>query len=109
MPNVDEILRGAREAPSVSRVYGSPVQQDGLTLVPAALVFGGGGGGGDSDDNGGAGFGLFASPVGAYVIKDGVVSWKPAVHVNLIVLGGQLVALALIVFGLRRRPSATLE
>ena len=73
MPDVDEILRGAREAISVTRVFGEPHEQDGVTVIPAATVRGGGGGGGDSEDNGGGGFGLMAKPAGAYVIKDGEV------------------------------------
>jgi uncharacterized spore protein YtfJ len=102
MPNIDEILSGARDAISVTRVYGEPIEREDVTLVPAAAVRGGGGGGGDSEDNGGGGFGLSASPVGAYVIKDGAVSWKPAVNVNRIMLGWQLVTLAALVIGWRR-------
>jgi hypothetical protein len=79
------------------------VERNGLTLVHAGLVLGGGDGGGDNDNNGGAGFGLAASPVGANVIKDGAVSWKPAVNVDLIVLGWQVVALAAVVFVWRRQ------
>ena len=103
MPNVDEILRGAREALSVTHVYGEPVERDGVTVVPAAAVRGAGGGGSDSDGDGGAGFGISASPVGAYVIRDGAVSWKPAVNVNRIMLGWQLVALAAVVVAWRSR------
>jgi len=33
-------------------------------------------------------------PAGAFVIKNGDVSWMPAVDVTRIALGGQLVALA---------------
>lgn len=73
---VDELLQGARDAMSVRRVYGEPVEAEGVTVVPAAIVVGGGGGGGDADDNGGGGFGLMARPVGAWVISDGVVSWR---------------------------------
>jgi enoyl-CoA hydratase len=36
-------------------------------------------------DNGGGAFGIGAKPVGAYVIKDGDVSWQPAVDVNRII------------------------
>jgi uncharacterized spore protein YtfJ len=93
MPNVDEILEGAREAMSVRRVFGEPYEQDGVTIIPAAAVRGGGGGGGDEMNNGGAGFGLQARPVGAYIVKDGDVSWKPAVDPNRIVAGWQLVPL----------------
>jgi uncharacterized spore protein YtfJ len=85
MANVDEMFAGARDAITVKRVYGDPIESEGVTLVPAAKVGGGGGGGGDSDHNGGGGFGLGARPVGAYVIKDGDVKWQPAVDVNRIV------------------------
>ena len=54
---------------------------------------GGGGGGGDDKENAGGGFGLSAKPAGAYVIRDGKVSWEPAMDVNRIVLGGQIVAI----------------
>jgi uncharacterized spore protein YtfJ len=85
MPNVDELLAGARDAISVKRVFGDPIETEGVTIIPAAKVGGGGGGGGDSEHNGGGGFGLGARPVGAYVIKDGDVKWQPAVDVNRIV------------------------
>jgi uncharacterized spore protein YtfJ len=64
MPNIDEILAGAREAITVRRVFGEPVERDGVTIVPAALVRGGGGSGGDKDGNGGGGFGMSAAPAG---------------------------------------------
>ena len=54
---------------TVKRVYGDPIERDGLTIVPAADVRGGGGGGGDSENNGGGGFGLTARPVGVYVVE----------------------------------------
>jgi uncharacterized spore protein YtfJ len=88
MPNVDEILEGARDAISVRRVYGDPIEQEGVTVVPAAKVGGGGGGGGDDAQNGGAGFGLGARPVGAFVIRGDQVSWVPAVDVSRVLLYG---------------------
>src|SRR5215208_7740580 len=91
MPNIDEMWAGARDAVTVRRVFGEPVEQDGVTIVPVAHVRGGGGGGGDSDGNGGGGFGVSAAPVGVYVLEDGRVEWKPAGNVNRIVLGGQIV------------------
>ncbi len=97
MVNVDELIEGAREAISVRRVFGDPIEEDGVTVIPAAAVRGGGGGGADTEGNGGTGFGLTASPVGAYVIKDGEVSWKPAVNPNRMILGWQIVS-ALAVF-----------
>jgi uncharacterized spore protein YtfJ len=110
MPNVDEILGGARDAITVRRVFGDPVEQDGVTLVPVAHVRGGGGGGGDSEGNGGGGFGLSARPVGAYVIRDGDVRWRPAVDVNRLMLGWQIVSGLAVLAGwsiLRRRRRHT--
>jgi hypothetical protein len=93
MPDVDELLRGAREAITAQRVYAEPVERDGVTVVAAAAVRGGGGGGGDNEQNGGGGFGLMARPVGAYVIgPGGEVSWKPAIDVQRMVLGWQVVS-----------------
>jgi uncharacterized spore protein YtfJ len=94
MPNVDEMWKGTRDAITVKRVYGDPVKSEGVTLVPAAVVRGGAGGGGDSEGNGGGGFGIVARPIGAYVIREGRVSWRPAVDLNrVLVLGAALVFL----------------
>jgi uncharacterized spore protein YtfJ len=100
MANVDELLKGARDAIHVKRVYGDPVESDGVTVVPAAVVRGGGGGGGDAEHNGGGGFGLQARPVGAWVIRDGEATWKPALDLNRAVLFAFLLGLA---FARRRR------
>ena len=90
--NPEELLSGVRDSLTVRRVYGDPIEQDGVVVIPAASVGGGGGGGGDSEDNGGGGFGLSARPVGAYVIRDGEVSWKPAIDVQRMILGWQVVS-----------------
>jgi uncharacterized spore protein YtfJ len=94
MPNVDELLNGAREAITVKRVYGDPIEGDGVTIVPAAAVRGGGGGGGDAEGNGGGGFGLEARPAGAWVLRDGEATWKPAVDLNRIALFAFLLGFA---------------
>ena len=95
MPNVDELLKGARDAITVKRVYGDPIEGEGITVVPAAVVRGGGGGGGDAEHNGGAGFGVQARPVGAWVIRDGEATWKPALDLNRLVLFAFLLGLVL--------------
>jgi uncharacterized spore protein YtfJ len=100
MPNVDEILSGAQDAISAKRVYGEPIETDDVTVVPAAAVGGGGGGGGDEASNGGAGFGLRARPVGAWVIRGGEAAWKPAVDLNRLALYAFLLVFAV---ALRRR------
>ncbi|MEP6693448.1 MAG: spore germination protein GerW family protein [Chloroflexota bacterium] len=84
-----------RDAITVRRVYGEPYRQDGVTIIPAAHVAGGGGGGGDTAGNGGAGFGLSARPVGAWVIKDGDVTWRPAIDLNRTIFMGQLVGIVM--------------
>jgi uncharacterized spore protein YtfJ len=97
MPDVDDMWRGARDAMTVKRVYGDPVQSDGVTLVPAAAVRGGAGGGGEggAEGGGGGGFGIVARPIGAYVIRDGNVSWRPAVDLNRVLLLAAAVVLLL--------------
>jgi uncharacterized spore protein YtfJ len=101
--NVDEMLQGSRDAITVKRVYGDPIERDGVLVVPAAAVRGGGGGGGDDSNNGGGGFGLHARPVGAYVIREGQVEWQPAVDATRIALTalGALVLVALLLRGRR--------
>jgi uncharacterized spore protein YtfJ len=97
MANVDEMFAGTHDVITVKRVFGDPIESEGVTIVPAAKVLGAGGGGGDAEHNGGGGFRVGARPVGAYVIKDGEVTWQPAVDVNRIVA---LTALAGIVLAL---------
>ena len=69
---------------TAKRVFAKPVEADGVTVIPAARVMGGAGGGNGEAASGrgqgeGAGFGVMARPVGAFVIKDGTVRWKPAI------------------------------
>jgi uncharacterized spore protein YtfJ len=100
MPNIDELLGGARDAISVGRVYGDPIERDGVTIIPAAAVRGGGGGGGDVGGNGGLGFGVSGRALGVYVLENGRVSWRPAVDVNRLLIVG---AVLLFLFRLGRR------
>lgn len=91
--NVQDFVAGARDALSVKRVFGEPYERDGVTIVPVASFGGGGGGGGDNRPEGGSGggFGLAAKPAGAYVIRDGVVTWQPALDINRIISAVQVV------------------
>jgi uncharacterized spore protein YtfJ len=91
--NALEAVSEAKDVINVRRVYGEPYQDDGLTIIPAANVMGGGGGGGDTAGNGGAGFGVRARPAGAWVIKNGEATWRPAFDLNRTVLVGQLIAI----------------
>ncbi len=106
-----EVLSKARESMDARVVFGEPVVRDGLTVIPAARITGGGGGGtgqsgkgsGKGSDKGsaeggestgeGGGFGLRSTPAGAFVIKDGDVTWRPAMDINRVILGGQIVGI----------------
>jgi len=91
-----ETISAARDSITARRVYGEPYERDGVVVIPAASVQGGGGGGSGEEEGktgGGGGFGLRARPVGAYVIRGEEVSWQPAIDVNRVILGGQLLGL----------------
>ena len=98
---VDELISSARDVVSVKRVYGDPYEKNGLTVIPAATVRGGGGGGSGESEGGepqaGGGFGMVARPSGAWIIENGDATWKPAIDVNRIVLGGQVIAMTAII------------
>src|SRR5438552_18383865 len=90
--NVQEILAKAQDSVNVTRVYGVPIEKDGLTIIPAASISGGGGGGGGrADSGGGVGYGVRARPVGAFVIKGGEVTWHPALDETRIAMRGMLI------------------
>ena len=97
--DLDTLRQGHRDAINVRRVYGDPVEHDEAILVPAAAVMGGTGGGGDAEGDGGVGLGLAGRPVGAWVIRNGEVTWKPAVDVNRLAVFAFLLG---VVFALRR-------
>lgn len=98
MPHV---LGRVLDAARAETVFGEPVTQSGVTVIPVARVKGRGGGGGGAGPaqdrrakrGRGGGFGLSAKPVGAFVIKSGgKVTWRPSVDINRIVMGGQILA-----------------
>jgi len=113
LERVNRAVEQARDAITVRRVYGDPIERDGTVVIPAAAVAGGGGGGGGVDAQGqtgaGSGFGLHARPVGAFVIRDGDVRWEPAVDrerqlaIAATLVGVGLLTLRSLVRGRRRR------
>jgi uncharacterized spore protein YtfJ len=96
-----ELLDSVRGGMTARSVVAEPITQDGLTIVPVVRIAGGGGGGGgtapgvvgDEGSGTGAGFGVSSRPVGAFILKDGTVRWRPAIDVNRVILGGQFVAI----------------
>jgi uncharacterized spore protein YtfJ len=99
-----ELVGSATEAANVKRVFGQPIEREGMTVIPVASVRGGFGGGegeagarpargaeaGAKPASWGGGGAWSATPVGVYVIKDGELSWQPAVDSNRAILIGCL-------------------
>jgi len=102
-----DALQESSDLLTAKRVFGEPVEKDGLTVIPAAQVIGGGGGGEGHDPKGqegqGGGFGIIGRPVGAYVIKDGKVDWRPALDPNRLMTMAALVVIAYLLRRSRRR------
>ncbi|GII56897.1 hypothetical protein Pth03_52860 [Planotetraspora thailandica] len=105
--NVMKLISRIPDDVTVRRVFGEPITVDDVTIIPVVRIAGGGGGGqgtahpaeetGDAGKGGsegsGGGFGLSATPVGAFVVKGGDVRWEPALDVNRLVIGGQAIAI----------------
>ncbi|MGW0809328.1 spore germination protein GerW family protein [Nonomuraea sp. NPDC002799] len=104
--NFMELVERSKDAATVKRVFGEPIQHGDIIVIPVAKIGQGGGGGQGSikgekgeegeQAGGGGGFGFGASPAGVYILKNGDAHWRPAVDVNRIVLGGQFVAVVLL-------------
>jgi uncharacterized spore protein YtfJ len=114
--DVIDLIDRARDSISARSVFGEPIQQGDVTVIPVARVRGGGGGGGGEGPVGegdlregqghgeGTGFGLSARPAGAFVIRGDKVSWQPVVEPARIILGFQVLAgVALLAYTLTRR------
>jgi uncharacterized spore protein YtfJ len=103
-----DVIAQARDTMSVKRVFGDPYERNGVTVIPAASIRGGGGAGQGEGAGGtgespsatgsgsGGGFGVVAKPAGVYVIEGDNVRWQPAVDVNRVIVGGQIVAIVLL-------------
>jgi uncharacterized spore protein YtfJ len=100
MATVPDLLARLTDNATVRRVYGEPYERDGVRIIPAAEVRAGGGLGlrpasrEQGGEDAGGGVGLTARPVGAYVIRDGRVSWQPAFDLSRVAVRGQLLAVA---------------
>ena len=90
-----QILESVQDAIAARRVFGDAIKADGVTVVPVSVIRGGGGAG-RRTENGSVGFGVHARPAGVYVIRDGDASWRPAIDINRVILGGQIVAITAI-------------
>lgn len=91
MTAVEELMDKMASSIGGGRSFGPAFEHGGCTVIPVAYVFGGGGGGsGTSPEQQhapprtgiGGGFGFVSWPIGAYVIKNGEVTWRPLFDVG---------------------------
>jgi uncharacterized spore protein YtfJ len=115
--NVTEVFEEARATMGSKGVFGAPYEKNGITVIPAARIMGGAGGGegvvphaadgqepaSEVPTGSGGGFGMSGQPTGAFVIKGDEVRWLPAVDVNRMMFGFQVV---MVVFFLAMRSIA---
>ena len=99
---IHDLLAKANDSITVGRVFGTPIERDGVLVIPVASVQGGGGGGGgtgtgpggEGEGTGsGGGYGVRAHPVGVFVVRDGNVAFQPAVDPAMVVRAVALVAI----------------
>ncbi|WP_456846030.1 spore germination protein GerW family protein [Cellulomonas sp. P5_C6] len=116
-----DVTKAANETFTVRRVFGEAYERDGTLVIPVAKVWGGTGSGSgagevgvpagaEGDDvpagaqvghGGGGGYGVHVKAVGVFVVDGSGAHWRPALDLNRVILGGQLVgAVALTAFAL---------
>ncbi len=102
--DITELIEQSKDSATVKRVFGEPIQHGDVLVIPVARIAHGGGGGSgegrrterETGSGSGGGYGVGATPAGVFVVKNGDVRWHPAVDVNRIVLGGQIVGIVLL-------------
>lgn len=108
------LTHAAGDTWAVRRVFGDAYERDGATVIPVAKVLGavmtgsgtgevgagaGAGKGEGGGSGGGGGYATRVRAVGVYVVDDDGVHWRPALDLNRVILGGQIVgAVVLSVF-----------
>jgi uncharacterized spore protein YtfJ len=97
---MDEIFDQAKSSIGATVVFAQPYEKNGVTVIPAARVMGGvghgegqspTGGEGEQPSGSGGGYGMMGRPAGAFVVKGDEVNWLPALDVNRLVFGFQVV------------------
>jgi uncharacterized spore protein YtfJ len=78
MANLVQQIAETIKSLGVKSAYGDPIEVDGTTVVPVAIVgFGFGAGGGPDDQGEGGGGGGYTVPVGAYIGDSLGVRFQP--------------------------------
>ncbi|WP_315098047.1 spore germination protein GerW family protein [uncultured Cellulomonas sp.] len=113
VPHFDpaDLTRAVSDTLSVRRVFGEAYERDGTLVIPVARVWGATGSGsgsgqvgvpadaegegvpagGQQGDGGGGGYGVHVTALGVFVVDGSGARWQPALDVNRVVLGAQLV------------------
>lgn len=101
VPETPQALTDLIADPHASRVFGQPHETaDGTTIIPVAKVRG-------RPGNHEIDAPRAVRPIGVFVVKDGKVTWEPAVDATRIALLGELIGLiaaALVGITMVRRP-----
>ncbi|MFF2624034.1 spore germination protein GerW family protein [Oerskovia jenensis] len=122
-PDHTFVTRAASDVFSVRKVFGEAYERDGALVIPVAKVWGGTGTGygygvgaldrsavSSTDDagegtgagegaGGGGGYGVHVRPVGVYSVGPDGTRWHPALDLNRVILGGQVVAMVVALVG----------
>ena len=100
----EDILTRVGDQLGIRRVFGEPIERDGITVVPVAVAVGGGGGGAAPDEQGtGGGFGGVVRGIGVYSISNGQVRFVPAIDTTALVAMGVLLSGLVLRAASRRR------
>ena len=119
VPHFDpaNVTRAANDTFTVRRVFGEAYEREGALVIPVARLWGGTGSGSGSGEagarakaeaegdveptdvppggqfghGGGGGYGVHVKAVGVFVVDDRGAHWRPALDLNRVILGGQLV------------------
>ena len=114
VPHFDpaSLTHAANDTFTVRRVFGEAYERDGTLVIPVARLWGGTGPGpaaarrgaasaaegearapgGQEGHGGGGGYGVHVKAVGVFVVDETGAHWQPALDLNRVILGGQLVA-----------------
>ncbi|WP_421741830.1 spore germination protein GerW family protein [Cellulomonas sp.] len=113
LPHFDpaDVTRAVNDTLTVRRVFGEAYEREGTLVIPVARVWGATGSGSGSGEvgarsdtesedvpagvqqghGGGGGYGVHVKAVGVFVVDGSGAHWQPALDLNRVILGGQLV------------------
>jgi uncharacterized spore protein YtfJ len=92
---VERIAENLSGAANAARIYGAPVERDGVTVIPvskASYGFGGGAGKKAGEEGSGGGGGLKLTPIGYIEMKEGNTRFRaiqdPLIWAKIVAIGG---------------------